>query len=206
MGVSWCHSVWFVCDQDESEYVNNLPDRVEGMVGDTPVLDQKVSHGGHVVYFTSSGYNIYDLFDSNFPRPESWTNVIHRISPCQGQDFDVVDWVGRDEFEDQLSERDEDQIEWDYNPLNEYTDPGSDYWTEGNPHLNILSEKNETKSWLEWRDEKYPDSHPIWESDDLDEDEMYDEFRETFWYDYVSKTQSDDIQKGLDLYTKKYRG
>jgi len=185
MGVSWNHQVWFVCDKDESSYVKDLPEYLEGTVTDTPVYDKKVD--GNVVYFESSGYNIYDLFGLEFPRPESWTQCIHRISPCQGQEFDVVDWIDRSEFDDKMSERDEDDIEWGYNPMNEYTDPGSEYWEENN-HLNPYSQ-------FDTKYREFMDTH-----DEDEEEDFYELFHE-----WVDQTQTTDVKKGLEMYTKTHK-
>ena len=138
MGVSWYHEVHFICSEDESEYYNSLPSHLPGVpcIPDPPVYDK--SYDDKVVSFSSGGYNIFDLFDSEFPKPESWVGIVHRISPCQGQEFDVVDWVSRDEYDEKYDDiMGEDE---GYNPMNEYTDPSSDYWMEGNPHLIILDD------------------------------------------------------------------
>ena len=58
MGVSWNHQVWFVCQEDESSYVESLPDELPGLVTRCPVYNTKVD--GNIVSFSSRGYNIYD--------------------------------------------------------------------------------------------------------------------------------------------------
>ena len=191
MGVSWRHDVWFICDKNETDWLNNLPDRVPGLVTDTPVFDK--NGDGRVVSFTSDGYNIFDLFGVNFPRPDSWTNCVHRISPCQGQDFDVVDWVGREEIEEIMSECEVDEdgeLESDYR-LTEYVDPSGEYWREGNPHLNVYNTENEL--WSTYYNERY--------TDDCDEDELQEQFYDWF-SDYVRETQTKDINQGLSLHSQ----
>ena len=185
MGVSFNHQVYFVCEKDESEYVKELPERLPGgWWGDTPVYDKKVED--NIVSFSSSGYNIYDLFGPDFPRPESWIRCVHRISPCQGQEFDVVDWISRSEFDDKYEDVDDEDE--GYNPMGEYCDPDSEYWEE-NSHLNVYT--HEEEQWTKYRDE-----HLV---DEDDEDDLMDKFRYEVWEDYIYNTQDKDIRDGLKV-------
>ena len=127
MGVSWNHQVWFVCKEDETSYVESLPEYLPGLVTECPVFEPKCEN--NVVSFSSWGYNIYELFQDNFPRPESWVTCVHRISPSQGQNFDVVDWVSRSEVESHREDEDDEGEEDFFScTLSEYVDPGSEYW------------------------------------------------------------------------------
>ena len=174
MGVSYYHDVYVICRDDQSSY--NLSDRI----GDIPVYDYEVN--GNVIHFTSGGYGLFDLFHSEFPLPESWVSVSHRMYGCQGQDWDVVDWVGRDEIESIYEDVDTDENgECEYEPGFEYTDPTSDYWGENN-HLNIYSQE--------------PNFYEMMKDED-DEDEyqtLYDQ-----WLDTMLVHQVNDLKKGLDI-------
>ncbi len=181
MGVSWNHEVYFICENDETTYVESLPDRLPGIVVDNPVYDKKVD--GNVVSFNSSGYNIYDLFGHDFPRPESWSMVVHRIIPCQGQEFDVVDWISRSEYDEQMEQYDGDEEDLEfYNPMSDYTDPGSEYWEE-NSHLNVYSEG--------------PNYNDL-DEDDEEYDDLYDQRYEQ-WYNSVDNCQEKDVQDGIKM-------
>lgn len=178
MGVSYHHDVYFICESNESGYVDSLPERLPGVYVDVPVIHKSLD--GNVVHLSSGGYNIFDLFDTSFPRPESWSGVVHRISPCQGQDFDVVDWISRDEidtmYDDCVGEDD------GYNPCQEYTDPTSDYFHDCNPHYNVLSET--------------PNLMSDWDGDDDDEIDEEDR-RYQVWMEQINTTQNQDILDGI---------
>ena len=178
MGVSYRHEVYFVCSKDESGYVDSLPERLPGPYVDVPVCEKSCDN--NVVHLSSGGYNIFDLFDPDFPRPESWTGVVHRISPCQGQDFDVVDWVSRSEFNDKYDILDDEDD--GYNPMDEYTDPGSEYW-EMNSELNLLSD--------------YPNLMEDWDGEDVDEEIKEEDRRYQQWLDDINTKQNEDILKGI---------
>ena len=163
MGVSWYHEVYVVCDgnptqiDDERWY-------------DVPVTDQSVD--GNILHFTSGGYGIFPLFTSDTKLPNNWVKVSHRIYGCQGQDFDVVDWVSKSEIDDLYSDVDKDENgEYEYEPGYEYTDVGSDYW-EGNSHLNVYNSE--------------PDVY----------DDEYDE-RYQLWYESMKVNQIKDLIMGI---------
>ena len=184
MGVSWSHEVYFVVNSDESDYVNSLPERLPGPYHSVPVCEK--SYDNNVVHLSSGGYNIFDIFGPEFPRPKSWTGVVHRISPCQGQDFDVVDWIDRTEFDDKYDDLDdEEREECLINPMDDYTDPGSEYWEE-NSHLNVLYETPDLM-------EDWDDSETTLDEDDREFDRRYDNWREQIY-----TTQTQDIQKGIN--------
>ena len=182
MGVSWNHEVHFVCSDDETDYVKSLKERLPGLTTEVPVHDLKQDE--NVVSFTSGGYNIFDLFNSNFPRPKSWVGVVHRISPRQGQEFDVVDILSREEIEEKIKDYDAEDLEFS-NPLVEYIDPSSDYWTDCNPHLNIYHEEP-----------TFSDLMSDYDGDDDKESEEYDKRYQT-WLDKQNSLQEMDIKGGI---------
>ena len=170
MGVSWRHEVYFICRDDESSYLESLPERLPGPHHDVPVVES--SYDNDIIHLSSGGYNIFDIFGPDFPRPESWIGVVHRISPCQGQDFDIVDWIDRTEFDDKYDDLEgEDE---GFNPMDEYTDPGSEYW-EINEELNVLSET------------------PDFDDEDDDWEDHYDD-----WMTKINTQQEMDIKKGIE--------
>ena len=120
MGVSYFHTIKVLCEGDVSSFT--LPERINN----TPVYDLETD--GNIVSFTSGGYGLFDLFTSDFPLPDNWVKVSHRMSGCQGQDWDVVDWVSKDEIVSLYEDVDKDENgEYEYEPGYEYTDPTSDY-------------------------------------------------------------------------------
>ena len=159
MGVTWFHEVYVVCDGE--------PTKLQDRCSDVPVFDQVITD--NVLHFNSGGYGIFPLFMSEFELPTNWVKISHRISPCQGQQFDVVDWVSKTEIDELYHhvDRDEDG-EYEYEPGDEYTDPDSDYWEE-NSQLNLYNTQ----------------------PDEIDDD-TYQE-----WYDNMVKTQQQDLIKGI---------
>ena len=132
MGLSWTHKVTLVCKEIETEWVKRMPKRfpLATTYSDGPV--ELISHVDKLITITSGGYGIFDLNEISYP--DSLVGVVHRISPNQGQEFDIVDEVS---IESLIPEEEEDDDCLRY----EGCDPGSDYWTEGNPELNIYSDE-----------------------------------------------------------------
>ena len=180
MGVSFRHEVYFIVSSDETEYLNNLPEYLPGPWTEAPVIES--SYSDNIIHLSSGGYNIFDLFSPSFPRPDSWLGLVHRISPCQGQDFDIVDWISRSEFDDQYEMADDEDE--DYNPMAEYTDPDSDYW-EMNQELNLLADTPNLMS-------DYDDEEATLEEEMAEEDRRYQAYLED-----IEARQNEDILKGL---------
>ena len=189
MGVSWTHRVTAVCREDEREWLKTLPDELTAahMYGETPVHDKEGE--GRLLTFSSSGYGIFDLNTVDWPA--SLIGVVHRISPNQCQDFDVVDSASAPELYGVGDDEDVDDLTNERGfPPYEGCDIDSEYWTDedANAHLNALSEFSEYFKQM-------PDQV------DMESDESFDS-RYQAWCQTIEQCQEAEYKEMVDQFLK----
>ena len=107
MGVSFDNNVLVVCEKDEREWFQSLPDRrqwkeIPGSHFDVncPVTLMDYTDEGKVLHLSTMGYGVLDL--SNH-LPESCVGVISSVYSCQGQDIHYVESFDNEERFDKRS-------------------------------------------------------------------------------------------------------
>ena len=182
MGVSWYNKVTFVVTEDETNYLDSLPERLPGInIDKVPVYDKEV--GENTITFTSGGYGLFNPTHPDFPLPKSYTGVVTRTQGLQGQEFDVVDGFSSTELDDYRYERDEDGdlVDGDSEPF----EPWSEYFTEGNPTFNIYTTQPDVNTIV---------TEEMEDNEDFDDDEYLDKVVE-LWEDMKEKIQDKNFNQ-----------